>query len=308
VSPSPPPPVVVRGLSKAYAVKPAVRGVDLEVAAGEIFGLLGPNGAGKTTTVECLVGLRAPDAGEIHLCGIDARRHPDAIRQRLGVALQSTALPDRMTPREALRLFGRFYARQRPEEELLARFGLTAQGDQAFDRLSGGQRQRLALALAFVNKPAVVFLDEPTTGLDPQARRDLHALIRGLRDDGCAVVLTTHLLDEAETLCDRVAIIDRGRVVATGSPRDLAAGSRRRQAVTLRARGPLAPARLAALPGVSAWEARPDGGSFETEDPAATLAALAPLLAAPGVELLELQVRRASLEDVFLQLTREEPR
>ncbi len=308
MSPSPPPPVVVRGLSKAYAGKPAVRGVDLEVAAGEIFGLLGPNGAGKTTTVECLVGLRAPDAGEIHLCGIDARRHPDAIRQRLGVALQSTALPDRMTPREALRLFGRFYARQRPEEELLARFGLTAQGDQAFDRLSGGQRQRLALALAFVNKPAVVFLDEPTTGLDPQARRDLHALIRGLRDDGCAVVLTTHLLDEAETLCDRVAIIDRGRVVATGSPRDLAAGSRRRQAVTLRARGPLAPARLAALPGVSAWEARPDGGSFETEDPAATLAALAPLLAAPGVELLELQVRRASLEDVFLQLTREEPR
>lgn len=308
MSPSPPPPVVVRGLSKAYAGKPAVRGVDLEVAAGEIFGLLGPNGAGKTTTVECLVGLRAPDAGEIHLCGIDARRHPDAIRQRLGVALQSTALPDRMTPREALRLFGRFYARQRPEEELLARFGLTAQGDQAFDRLSGGQRQRLALALAFVNEPAVVFLDEPTTGLDPQARRDLHALIRGLRDDGCAVVLTTHLLDEAETLCDRVAIIDRGRVVATGSPRDLAAGSRRRQAVTLRARGPLAPARLAALPGVSAWEARPDGGSFETEDPAATLAALAPLLAAPGVELLELQVRRASLEDVFLQLTREEPR
>ncbi len=308
MSPSPPPPVVVRGLSKAYAGKPAVRGVDLEVAAGEIFGLLGPNGAGKTTTVECLVGLRAPDAGEVHLCGIDARRHPDAIRQRLGVALQSTALPDRMTPREALRLFGRFYARQRPEEELLARFGLTAQGDQAFDRLSGGQRQRLALALAFVNEPAVVFLDEPTTGLDPQARRDLHALIRGLRDDGCAVVLTTHLLDEAETLCDRVAIIDRGRVVATGSPRDLAAGSRRRQAVTLRARGPLAPARLAALPGVSAWEARPDGGSFETEDPAATLAALAPLLAAPGVELLELQVRRASLEDVFLQLTREEPR
>ncbi len=308
MSPSPPPPVVVRGLSKAYAGKPAVRGVDLEVAAGEIFGLLGPNGAGKTTTVECLVGLRAPDAGEIHLCGIDARRHPDAIRQRLGVALQSTALPDRMTPREALGLFGRFYARQRPEEELLARFGLTAQGDQAFDRLSGGQRQRLALALAFVNEPAVVFLDEPTTGLDPQARRDLHALIRGLRDDGCAVVLTTHLLDEAETLCDRVAIIDRGRVVATGSPRDLAAGSRRRQAVTLRARGPLAPERLAALPGVSAWEARPDGGSFETEDPAATLAALAPLLAAPGVELLELQVRRASLEDVFLQLTREEPR
>ncbi|MEN9811832.1 MAG: hypothetical protein RL479_518, partial [Verrucomicrobiota bacterium] len=193
------PPVVVRGLRKAYAGKPAIQGIDLEVAAGEIFGLLGPNGAGKTTTVECLVGLRAPDAGEIRLCGLDARAQPAAIRQHLGVALQSTALPDRMTPREALGLFGQFYARRRPVEDLLERFGLTEQGDQAFDRLSGGQRQRLALALAFVNEPAVVFLDEPTTGLDPQARRDLHALIRGLRDDGCAVVLTTHLLDEAET-------------------------------------------------------------------------------------------------------------
>jgi ABC-2 type transport system ATP-binding protein len=306
VRPSPTPPVAVRGLSKAYAGKPAVRGVDLEVAAGEIFGLLGPNGAGKTTTVECLVGLRAPDAGEIRLCGLDAGSEPAAIRQHLGVALQSTALPDRMTPREALGLFGRFYARRRPVEDLLARFGLTEQGDQAFDRLSGGQRQRLALALAFVNEPAVVFLDEPTTGLDPQARRDLHALIRGLRDDGCAVVLTTHLLDEAEALCDRVAIIDRGRVVATGNPRDLTAGSRGCQSVTLRVRGPLVPESLASLPGVRGWEARPDGGTFETEDPAATLAALAPLLAAPGVELLELQVRRATLEEVFLQLTRED--
>lgn len=306
MSASPTPPVAVRGLRKAYAGKPAVQGVDLEVAAGEIFGLLGPNGAGKTTTVECLVGLRAPDAGDIHLCGLDARANPSAIRQHLGVALQSTALPDRMTPREALALFGRFYARRRPAEELLRRFGLTEQGDQAFDRLSGGQRQRLALALAFVNEPAVVFLDEPTTGLDPQARRDLHALIRGLRDDGCAVVLTTHLLDEAETLCDRVAIIDRGRVVATGSPRDLAAGSRGRQAVHLRARGPISAESLAALPGVTGLETRTDGFSFETESPAATLAGLAPLLAAPGVELWELQVRRASLEEVFLQLTREE--
>ena len=300
------PPVVVRGLRKAYAGKPAVQGIDLEVAAGEIFGLLGPNGAGKTTTVECLVGLRAPDAGEIRLCGLDARAQPAAIRQHLGVALQSTALPDRMTPREALGLFGQFYARRRPVEDLLGRFGLTEQGDQAFDRLSGGQRQRLALALAFVNEPAVVFLDEPTTGLDPQARRDLHALIRGLRDDGCAVVLTTHLLDEAETLCDRVAIIDRGQVVATGAPRDLAAGSRGRQAVHLRVRGPFAAGSLTALPGVTGLETRPEGFTFETESPAATLAALAPLLAAPGVELLELQVRRASLEEVFLQLTREE--
>lgn len=306
MSAPPTPPVAVRGLRKAYAGKPAVQGVDLEVAAGEIFGLLGPNGAGKTTTVECLVGLRAPDAGDIHLCGLDARANPAAVRQRLGVALQSTALPDRMTPREALELFGRFYARRRPVDELLRRFGLTDQGDQAFDRLSGGQRQRLALALTFVNEPAVVFLDEPTTGLDPQARRDLHALIRGLRDEGCAVVLTTHLLDEAETLCDRVAIIDRGRVVATGTPRDLAAGTRGRQAVNLRVRGPVSAPIVAALPGVTGLEARADGFSFETESPAATLAGLAPLLAAPGVELLELQVRRASLEEVFLQLTREE--
>ncbi len=300
-----PAPVIVRDLRKSYDGAAAVRGVDFTIAAGEIFGLLGPNGAGKTTIVECLIGLREPDAGELTVCGLDARRHPQEVKQKVGVALQSTSLQDKITPREALRLFGAFYRDRATPEELLQRFALADKADAAVDTLSGGQRQRLALALAFVNRPALVVLDEPTTGLDPQARRELHAAIAQLKRDGCTILFTTHYLDEAEDLCDRVAILDRGLIVATGAPRDLIAASPALHSVTLRTSAPLAPELVAALPGVR--EVAGDGLElrFQTADPTATLTALLRELTARRIDLIDLQVRKASLEEVFLALTRE---
>ena len=214
------PKVLVQDLRKRYDGVEAVRGVSLEVEEGEIFGLIGPNGAGKTTTIECLIGLREPDGGTILVCGLDARRHPRAVKERIGAALQTTALQDKITPREALSLFGAFYRTASPPGELIERFGLGEKADAPFDTLSAGQRQRLALALAFVNRPELVFLDEPTTGLDARSRRELHAEIRGMRQGGHTVLLTTHDMAEAEALCDRVAVIDRGRIAAVGRTRD----------------------------------------------------------------------------------------
>ena len=296
--------VIVRDLSKRYGGVEAVRGVSFAIEAGEIFGLLGPNGAGKTTTLECLVGLREADAGALEVCGLDARKHPREVKQRIGVALQSTALQDKITPREALKLFGAFYRVRAEPAALLARFALTEKADARFDTLSGGQRQRLALALAFVNKPELVLLDEPTTGLDPAARRELHAEILQMKRDGHTVLLTTHYLDEAEQLCDRIAIIDRGRVIATGAPRELIAQSSVSQSVTLVTEPGIDGAAVAGLPGAS--EVRSEGGAvkFRTARPTETLAALAALLAARRLELVELQVKKASLEEVFVGLTK----
>ena len=298
--------VIVRDLSKRYGGVEAVRGVSFAIEAGEIFGLLGPNGAGKTTTLECLVGLREADAGELEVCGLDARKQPGEVKQRIGVALQSTALPDKITPREALKLFGAFYRKRAEPAALLARFALTEKADARFDTLSGGQRQRLALALAFVNQPELVLLDEPTTGLDPAARRELHAEILQMKRDGHTVLLTTHYLDEAEQLCDRIAIIDRGRVIATGAPRELIAQSSGSQSVTLVTKPGIDGAAVADLPGAS--DVRSEGGAvkFRTARPTETLAALAALLAAQRVELVELQVKKASLEEVFVGLTKSE--
>jgi ABC-2 type transport system ATP-binding protein len=304
--------VSVRDLRKSYEGKEAVRGVSFEIQPGEIFGLLGPNGAGKTSTVECLIGLREPDAGELEVCGLDARRRARDVKQKIGVALQSTSLQDKITPREALRLFGSFYRQREEPQTLLERFALTEKADARFDTLSGGQRQRLALALAFVNRPELVFLDEPTTGLDPQSRRELHASIAQMKRDGYTVLFTTHYLDEAEELCDRVAIIDRGRIVATGAPRELAAHSRRLQAVTLVTNRLVERARLAALPGVSeisevrANDPKTSTVRFQTSNATVTLAALTRMLEEARIDIIELQVRNASLEDVFLTLTRKD--
>ena len=182
--------VIVRDLRKRYGGVEAVRGVSFEIQDGEIFGMLGPNGAGKTTTLECVIGLRDPDEGTIEVCGIDARRQPAEVKQRIGAALQATALQDKITPREALALFGSFYRDCVPTNDLLKRFALEEKADVYFDTLSGGQRQRLALALAFVNNPQLVFLDEPTTGLDPQSRRELHGEIAAMKRDGHTVLLT----------------------------------------------------------------------------------------------------------------------
>ncbi|MEY4939555.1 MAG: hypothetical protein RIQ93_1290, partial [Verrucomicrobiota bacterium] len=266
--------VVVRDLKKRYGPVEAVRGASFEIEAGEIFGLLGPNGAGKTTTLECLIGLREPDSGELQVCGLDARRQAAAVKQRIGVALQSTALQDKITPREALRLFGSFYEKPAAPAGLLERFGLGEKADASFDTLSGGQRQRLALALAFVNQPELVLLDEPTTGLDPQSRRELHAEIARLKHEGYTVLLTTHYLDEAEALCDRIAIIDQGRVVAEGTPRDLIAKSSATQAVTLVTARPLEPAEWARIDGLEELQCEGATARFRVANAAAVLAVL----------------------------------
>ena len=297
------PRLIVRDLKKNYGRVEAVRGVSFEVHEGEILGLLGPNGAGKTTTVECVIGLREPDEGQIVVCGIDARRKPNEVKQKIGAALQSTAFQDKITPREALTLFGSFYERKAEPEELLRRFSLVEKADAMFDALSDGQRQRLALALAFVNEPEIVFLDEPTAGLDPQSRRDLHGEIIGMKRDGYTVLLTTHYIDEAEQLCDRVAIIDRGEIIAMGTPQELMTGSKSVQSVSLVAARPLEREQLAAIPGVH--DVIQDGAraSLKTTDVNRTLGELARLLERNRVEIAELHVRKASLEDVFIELT-----
>lgn len=300
--------VRVAGLSKRYGSAEALRGVDFTLKAGEIFGLLGPNGAGKTTTLECVLGLREADAGVIEICGLDARRFPREVKRKIGVALQSTALQDKITPREALDLFGSFYPEPESTLRLLERFDLVAKADAPFETLSGGQRQRLALALAFVHRPEVVILDEPSTGLDPQARHELHAEIRRMKRDGYTVLLSTHQLDEAATLCDQVAIIDQGRIVATGSPHELVAtAAAAGHVVIFTASKPLDPAVLALWPGVRALQCEGMRVRFETDTAEPVLAALLALLAAEGAVLWELELKRSSLEDVFLKLTRPSP-
>jgi ABC-2 type transport system ATP-binding protein len=295
--------VIVRDLRKRYGSVEALRGVSFEVNEGEIFGLLGPNGAGKTTTVECIVGLREPDEGSIELLGIDARRKPAEVREKIGAALQTTSLQDKITPREALQVFGAFYRERAGTQALLERFALTEKADAAFDTLSGGQRQRLALALAFVNNPQVVFLDEPTSGLDAHARRELHGEILRMKKDGCTVLLTTHNVEEAERLCDRAAIIDHGRVVASGAPRELIAQSASATSVFLATAVPVDRAILAALPGVEDIADDGPGIRFRATDVTHTLAQLTRELASRGIAINELHVQKASLEDVLIEIT-----
>jgi ABC-2 type transport system ATP-binding protein len=215
--------IAVRGLSHRYGGVRAVEGISFEIAAGEVFGLLGPNGAGKTTTLESILGLIVPEAGRIEVCDIDARLHLREARARTGAVLQATGLQDKITPREALDLFAAFYPEPLKTNDLLVRFGLTEKAGAAFDTLSGGQKQRLALALAFIGDPQVLVLDEPTTGLDPQMRREVQDHIQAMKDSGRAILLATHDMDEAARLCDRVAVIARGRIVVTGAPRALMA-------------------------------------------------------------------------------------
>src|ERR1043165_495122 len=215
--------VVVRELVKNYGPVMAVRGVSFDVADGEIFGLLGPNGAGKTSTLECVIGLRRPDAGVVEVCGFNTFSQPREIKERIGAVLQATALQDKIRCREALKLFASFYRNRVPIDELLVKFSLVEKANARYETLSGGQKQRLALALALVNNPEFLLLDEPTAGLDPQSRRKLHTVIRRMKDDGRTVLLTTHYIEEAEQLCDRIAIIDHGVLIAEGTPRDLTA-------------------------------------------------------------------------------------
>lgn len=277
------PAIEIRDLHKRYGEHEAVRGIDIEVRRGEVFGLLGPNGAGKTTTVEILEGYRARTSGEVSVLGFDPARRQLELRRRIGIVLQSGGVYGHVTPREALRHWAGFYPRPRAVEEVLALTGLRAQADVRTRRLSGGQLRRLDFALALVGDPELMFLDEPTTGFDPLARRDAWETVRGLRELGKTVLLTTHYLDEAQALADRVAIVKEGRILAIGPPRELGAG--------------------ASLYRV-AW--RDAGGRLcerTTGDPTALLAELTRDALARGERLEELSVGRPTLEDVYLELT-----
>ncbi len=295
--------LTVTDLVKSYGAVQAVRGLSFAVAPGEIFGLLGPNGAGKTTTIECLIGLRDADGGSITICGHDLRREGDAVRERIGVQLQATALPERITVREALQLFASFYAKRAAPEALLARFSLTDKATARFETLSGGQKQRLAMALAMVNEPEVLFLDEPTAALDPQARRELHEAIRGVKAAGRSVLLSTHYIDEAELLCDRVAIVDHGRIIALDTPANLIAGTSASTRVAFTTAAPLAADAVRALEGVSGVSADGRATVLASAAPNRTIIALVHLIESSGGELVDLQIRKPSLEDVFIQLT-----
>src|SRR5438067_3059451 len=229
----------VRVLRKSYGAFEAVKGIDFEVRPGEVFGLLGPNGAGKTTTVELLAGLRARSAGDVTVLNFDPDRQKQKLKDRIGVCLQATNLPDKITVHEALKLFGAFYTRNVDGEALLKRLQLDEKRNAAYSTLSGGQKQRLAIALALINDPQMLFLDEPTTGLDPQVRLEIRDLIEELRAEKRTILMTTHYIEEAERLCDRVAIIDAGQIIALGTPRELQEKSATQSSIEIRLTQPL---------------------------------------------------------------------
>jgi ABC-2 type transport system ATP-binding protein len=296
--------ISIANLVKHYGSTAAVDGLSFEVNRGEIFGLLGANGAGKTTTLECLAGLRKPDAGELRVAGEDPVRRPRAASERVGAVLQRTELPDQLTPREALALFGAFFRRRAGPGPLLDRFKLREKADAPYCTLSGGQRQRLALALAFVNEPEVVLLDEPATGLDPQAREELHAQLLALREDGQTVLLSTHDLEEAERLCDRVAVLHQGRLVALGAPGDLRPRGRDRiQVIRLRSRPAAHREQLANLAGVQSVGQEDGVWLLETGNVAATMIGLGALLSTLQAEIVDLQTAAPTLQQVYLEIT-----
>jgi ABC-2 type transport system ATP-binding protein len=297
------PAIRVRRLTKRYGDVQAVAGVDFDVAPGEIFGLLGPNGAGKTTTVEILEGLRAPDDGEVTVLGIDVARGANALKPRIGVSLQTAALYPKLTVTEVLDLFRSFYTRARPTAELIDVLDLGERRNAQTRVLSGGQRQRLGVALALINDPELVFLDEPTTGLDPAARRSLWDLVLGLKAQGRTILLTTHYMEEAEVLCDRLAIMDHGRILEMGTVDELISKRFRERAVRFDRLEALATAELEALPAVVS--VKEDGREvlLYTRDVGATIGALLALTERRGLEPQNLAIRRATLEDVFLDLT-----
>ncbi len=312
------PAVLCRGLRKIYqagrgsgrkraGAVVAVDGLDLSIRRGECFGLLGPNGSGKTTTVEMLEGLLAPTGGEVKLLGMDWAHDESRLRERLGVALQETRLPEKLTVQEVLTLFRSFYQRPRPLEVLLADVQLEEKRSAWVSKLSGGQRQRLAIACALVAEPEVLFLDEPTTGLDPQSRRQIWGLVAAYRARGGTVVLTTHYMEEAQRLCDRVAILDRGRLIRLGTPAELIAGLGAEHVVEWELEagmGALDEATLRGLPTVTEVHLSGEGvWALAAVEPERAVPALRTLLQERGQHLVRMGTRKATLEDVFVSLT-----
>ena len=303
------PSLLLCGLRKAYADVVAVNGLDLEVARGECFGLLGPNGAGKTTTIEICEGLTAPDAGEVHLLGLDWRTDARQLRQRIGVQLQETQFPDKLTVEETLRLFRSFFHHGISVEESIRRAQLEEKRRARVGTLSGGQKQRLAMACALVGDPELLFLDEPTTGLDPQARRHLWDLVDQLKQAGCTIILTTHYMEEAERLCDRVAIMDHGRIIAEGTTQELIASLGAEHVVEFAIAGhetnstSMDVASILAIPGVQSH--RVDAGlhQLSVRELHAAVPRVFAALTGQGLHLSEFRTHSASLDDVFVSLT-----
>jgi ABC-2 type transport system ATP-binding protein len=295
--------VRVEGLHKRYGDLEALRGITFEIKAGEVFGLLGPNGAGKTTAIEILEGLRQADSGTVEVCGMDPGREQTALKERIGAQLQATVLPDKVRVEEALTLFASFYQEPASIAMLLERFGLMEKRHAFFEKLSGGQKQRLALALAMVNNPELVLLDEPTVGLDAQLRRDIYTLIERFHEERRTTLLTTHYIEEAERLCDRVAIIDHGQLIALGTPRELVLHSGKGARIEVSLAQPVAPDRLQQLDAVVDCR-EVDGRYFLHAQPTAVaVAALVRFLEAEGNSLLDLHIAQPTLEDVFVEMT-----
>jgi ABC-2 type transport system ATP-binding protein len=298
--------LLVQDLRKYYGDVRAVDGLDLDVGAGECFGLLGPNGAGKTTTIEICEGLTFPDSGRVEILGLRWDREEKQLRQRLGIQLQETQLADKLTVAEVVRLFRSFYERGRTVDEVIRLVQLEEKRDGRVGKLSGGQKQRLALACAIVGDPDLLFLDEPTTGLDPQSRRQLWDLITDFKAHGRTILLTTHYMDEAEILCDRVAIVDHGKVIALGTPRELirSLGAEHVVDFALSADGAqLDEPTLRSIGGVRAARARAGGYELNVGELHRTVPALLGFLAERKLELAQLTTHSATLEDVFVSLT-----
>ena len=294
--------IQVENLYKNYGAVEALRGASFSVQEGEVFGLLGPNGAGKTSTIEILEGLRNADRGVARVCGLDPEKSGEKFKEIIGAVLQSTSLPQKLKVREALELFANFYPR-RADAGLLRRFQLEEKAEAFYSQLSGGQKQRLALAMALVNDPRVVFLDEPTAGLDPQVRREIYDIIAELRGSRKTVLITTHYIEEAERLCDRVAIIDHGRVIALGTPRELKQGSAGTTRIEVRIARPPANGSMGKLEGVTSCREIEGAWALSSTRPPATIVALVKLLEAENNELQSLEMSSPSLEDVFIELT-----
>jgi ABC-2 type transport system ATP-binding protein len=294
-----------RGLKKSYGDVVAVDGLDLEVQAGECFGLLGPNGAGKTTTIEILEGLLPQDTGDVEVLGLRWGRDDGELRQRLGIQLQETQLNEKLSVEEVVRLFRSFYRRGPSVDRVLAMVELESKRGAWVGKLSGGQKQRLAVACALVNEPDLLFLDEPTTGLDPQSRRQLWALLEAFRTSGGTIVMTTHYMDEAETLCDRVSVVDHGRVIAVGSPRQLVASLGAEHVVEFAVQGGALPAAdaLKDLPGVQKARAEDGHLCLNVSEPATVIPALLADLQRRRLTLSRFTTHQATLEDVFVALT-----
>ena len=282
-----------------------MRGISLDVQTGEVFGLLGPNGAGKTTTVEILEGLRQRTSGKVSVLGFDPAVEVKRIKDRIGVCLQATNLPDKMKVHEALELFAAFYSQETDRRKLLERLQLSEKRDAYYSSLSGGQKQRVALALALLNNPALLFLDEPTTGLDPQVRHEIHGLIQELKQDRRSILLTTHYIEEAERLCDRVAFVDAGKIVETGTPRAI---QRRVMGETLVEVTADAPLPLDLLPEALRREPHTTRDqdctlSLQTSSPTAAIVELVKWIERQGLHLVDIHMKHPTLEDVFIKLT-----